>query len=67
MNDDAARRIVIGLGMAANGVIREDGFDIVVASEVMAILCLVRIALMDLKAGGPHRHRPAPRQDADPG
>jgi len=49
MNDRALRDIVIGLGGAANGVIREDGFDIVVASEVMAILCLSE-SLMDLKA-----------------
>ena len=40
INDRALRQIVIGLGGTANGVPREDGFDIVVASEVMAILCL---------------------------
>lgn len=40
MNDRALRDIVIGLGGKANGVPREDGFDITVASEVMAILCL---------------------------
>lgn len=40
MNDRALRHIVIGLGGKANGVPREDGFDITVASEVMAILCL---------------------------
>jgi formate--tetrahydrofolate ligase len=40
VNDRALREIVIGLGGSANGVPREDGFDIVVASEVMAILCL---------------------------
>ncbi len=40
VNDRALRNIVIGLGGAAHGVPREDGFDIVVASEVMAILCL---------------------------
>ncbi|MGH8277125.1 MAG: formate--tetrahydrofolate ligase, partial [Steroidobacteraceae bacterium] len=39
VNDRALRQIVIGLGGTANGVPREDGFDIVVASEVMAILC----------------------------
>jgi len=38
VNDRALRNIVIGLGGTANGVPREDGFDIVVASEVMAIL-----------------------------
>ena len=40
MNDRALRHIVVGMGGAANGYLREDGYDIVVASEVMAILCL---------------------------
>src|SRR5471032_1140529 len=40
MNDRALRDIVVGLGGTANGFPREDGFDIVVASEVMAIFCL---------------------------
>ena len=40
MNDRALRRITAGLGGPANGFPREDGFDIVVASEIMAILCL---------------------------
>src|SRR5690349_3616201 len=40
MNDRALRRLVIGLGGTAHGVPRESGFDITVASEVMAILCL---------------------------
>ncbi len=40
MNDRALRDITIGKGGSANGYLREDGFDIVVASEVMAILCL---------------------------
>jgi formate--tetrahydrofolate ligase len=48
VNDRALRQIVIGLGGTANGVPREDGFDIVVASEVMAILCLSS-SLADLK------------------
>ncbi|MGP8035028.1 MAG: formate--tetrahydrofolate ligase [Steroidobacteraceae bacterium] len=48
MNDRALRQIVVGLGGTANGVPREDGFDIVVASEVMAILCLAS-GLADLK------------------
>jgi formate--tetrahydrofolate ligase len=48
MNDRALRRIVVGLGGTANGYVREDGFDIVVASEVMAILCLAT-DLKDLK------------------
>jgi formate--tetrahydrofolate ligase len=40
MNDRALRDIVAGLGGTANGFPREDGFDIIAASEVMAILCL---------------------------
>lgn len=40
MNDRALREITIGQGGSSNGFLREDGFDIVVASEVMAILCL---------------------------
>ncbi|MCA0175277.1 MAG: formate--tetrahydrofolate ligase [Proteobacteria bacterium] len=49
MNDRALRRITAGLGGPANGYPREDRFDIVVASEVMAILCLAT-SLADLKA-----------------
>jgi formate--tetrahydrofolate ligase len=49
MNDRALRKIVNGLGGPGNGVPREDSFDIVVASEVMAIFCLAR-SLEDLKA-----------------
>jgi formate--tetrahydrofolate ligase len=48
MNDRALRKIVVGLGGTANGFVREDGYDIVVASEVMAILCLAG-SLMDLR------------------
>ena len=48
MNDRALRNVVVGLGGKANGVPREDGFNITVASEVMAILCLAR-DLADLK------------------
>ncbi|HTT07377.1 MAG TPA: formate--tetrahydrofolate ligase [Gammaproteobacteria bacterium] len=48
MNDRALRKIVIGLGGTANGFVREDGYDIVVASEIMAILCLAT-SLKDLK------------------
>jgi len=48
MNDRALRDIVIGLGGTANGFVREDGFDITVASEVMAIFCLAT-SLKDLK------------------
>ena len=40
VNDRALRQVTVGLGGPANGYPREDGFDIVVASEVMAILCL---------------------------
>ena len=49
MNDRALRAGVIGLGGPANGVPRESGFEITVASEVMAILCLAA-GLQDLKA-----------------
>ncbi|WP_299446888.1 formate--tetrahydrofolate ligase [uncultured Phycicoccus sp.] len=48
LNDRALRDIVVGLGGVANGVPREDGFDIVVASEVMAILCLAT-SIADLR------------------
>src|SRR5262245_53644473 len=48
MNDRALRDITIGLGGTANGYPRQDGFDIVVASEVMAIFCL-STSLDDLK------------------
>src|SRR5919205_3812590 len=48
MNDRALREIVASLGGTANGYPREDGFDIVVASEVMAIFCLAT-SLEDLK------------------
>jgi formate--tetrahydrofolate ligase len=48
MNDRALRHITVGLGGPGNGFVREDGFDIVVASEVMAILCLAT-SLQDLK------------------
>ncbi len=48
LNDRALRNIVIGLGGPIQGVPREDGFDITVASEVMAILCLAD-GLQDLK------------------
>jgi formate--tetrahydrofolate ligase len=48
MNDRALREIVVALGGTANGYPRQDGFDIVVASEVMAIFCL-STSLEDLK------------------
>ena len=49
MNDRQLRHIVCGLGGKASGVPREDGFDITVASEVMAVLCLAS-DLADLKS-----------------
>ncbi|MCI6502153.1 MAG: formate--tetrahydrofolate ligase [Clostridia bacterium] len=49
MNDRQLRSIVDGLGGKANGVPREDGFDITVASEIMAVLCLSD-SIADLKA-----------------
>ena len=49
MNDRALRGLVVGLGGVANGAPREDGFDITVASEVMAVFCLAR-DLDDLQA-----------------
>ena len=48
MNDRALRHVNVGLGGPTNGVPREDGFNITVASEVMAILCLAR-NINDLK------------------
>ncbi|MBL7753113.1 MAG: formate--tetrahydrofolate ligase [Chitinophagaceae bacterium] len=48
MNDRALRHIVIGIGGTANGIPREDGFNITPASEVMAILCMSR-DIEDLK------------------
>jgi formate--tetrahydrofolate ligase len=48
MNDRALRQIIVGLGGTANGYPREDGFDIVVASEIMAIFCLAT-SIKDLK------------------
>ncbi len=64
MNDRALREIVCSLGGVANGFPREAGFDITVASEVMAILCLAT-DLKDLREA-PRRHhrRLSPRQAA---
>ncbi len=42
MNDRALRQIIVGIGGKANGIMREDGFNITPASEVMAILCLAK-------------------------
>jgi formate--tetrahydrofolate ligase len=69
MNDRALRDIVVGLGGISNGYPREDGFDIVVASEVMAIFCLAT-SLSDLKTrlgnivvGYTHDRRPVTARD----
>ena len=48
MNDRALRKVTVGLGGAANGFPRQDGFDIVAASEIMAIFCLA-MSLGDMK------------------
>ena len=48
LNDRALRQVVVGLGGPMQGVPREDGFDITVASEIMAIFCLAS-DLQDLK------------------
>ncbi|MBM7619451.1 formate--tetrahydrofolate ligase [Bacillus tianshenii] len=48
LNDRALRKVVIGLGGPVQGVPREDGFDITVASEIMAVFCLAK-DLIDLK------------------
>ncbi|WP_088072135.1 formate--tetrahydrofolate ligase [Gottfriedia luciferensis] len=48
LNDRALRNIIIGLGGPTQGVPREDGFDITVASEIMAVLCLAS-SIQDLK------------------
>lgn len=48
MNDRALRHIIVGMGGKVNGFVREDGFNITVASEIMAILCLAS-DLEDLK------------------
>lgn len=48
MNDRSLRNIVVGVGAKGNGTMREDGFDIAVASEVMAILCLA-VSMEDMK------------------
>lgn len=48
MNDRSLRKIIVGLGEASNGTMREDGFNITAASEIMAILCLSS-SMEDLK------------------
>lgn len=69
MNDRALRQTVVGLGGKVNGQTREDGFDIVVASEVMAILCLagslqdLRERLADIVVGNTYDGRPVTARD----
>ena len=60
MNDRALRSIVSSLGGVANGFPREDGFDIVVASEVMAIFCLATDLARSEAAARQHHRRPDP-------
>ncbi|NIP72384.1 MAG: formate--tetrahydrofolate ligase, partial [Gammaproteobacteria bacterium] len=48
MNDRALRNVIVGLGGLGQGIPRETGFDITVASEVMAVMCLAE-DLQDLK------------------
>ncbi|QKE71947.1 formate--tetrahydrofolate ligase [Arthrobacter citreus] len=48
LNDRALRNVIVGLGGPSGGVPREDGFDITVASEIMAVLCLAS-SIQDLK------------------
>jgi formate--tetrahydrofolate ligase len=69
LNDRALREVVVGLGGVANSVPREDGFDIVVASEVMAILCLatsiadLRERLADVVVGYTREKKPVTARD----
>ena len=56
MNDRQLRHVTDGLGGRVNGVPREDGYDITVASEIMAILCLAD-SIADLKARLAHHRR----------
>ena len=48
MNDRALRNTIVGMGAKGDGIVRQDGFDIAVASEIMAILCLAT-SMKDLK------------------
>ena len=71
MNDRALRNMVIGLGGKTNGVTREDGFDITVASEVMAILCLadgvddLKHRLSKMIIGYTYENKPITAKDLD--
>ncbi len=60
MNDRALRSVVGGLGGVANGAPREDGFDITVASEVMAVFCLASRPCRLAGAAGTHDRRRPP-------
>ena len=57
MNDRALRFVNVGLGGKANGIPREDGFQITVASEVMAILCLACRYARPKRTSGQHSGR----------
>jgi len=71
LNDRALRQIVVGLGGVANGYPREDGFDIIAASELMAIFCLVeswaelRERIGDIVIGYTRSKRPVTARDLD--
>ena len=71
LNDRALRDVVVGLGGVANGYPREDGFDIVVASELMAIFCLteswadLKRRIGDIVVGYTHSRTPVTARDLD--
>lgn len=71
LNDRALRDVVVGLGGVANGIPREDGFDIVVASELMAIYCLteswsdLKRRIGDIVIGYTHERRPVTARDLE--
>ena len=66
MNDRSLRSIVSSLGGVANGFPREDGFDITVASEVMAIFCLATESRGSAAPARRHHRRPDARQEEHP-
>jgi formate--tetrahydrofolate ligase len=71
LNDRALRDVVVGLGGVPNGYPREDGFDIVVASELMAIFCLteswadLKKRIGDIVVGYTHSRTPVTARDLD--
>ena len=71
LNDRALRDVVVGLGGPANGYPREDGFDIVVASELMAIFCLteswadLKRRIGDIVVGHTRDKKPVTARDLD--